>query len=70
MADMNALFSKEPLIIDNGSGVIKAGRSKQEKPEIEFSSYVGRPKYTKVMMGTPEQDLYVGNECDKHKGLL
>lgn len=65
------LFSQtKPLIIDNGSGIIKAGFGGQEKPSVEFANIVGRPKHTKVMMTKFDQDLYIGNDCDKAKGLL
>jgi centractin len=49
--DSDNLFkNNDPLIIDNGSAIIKAGIGGKEKPELEFNAYVGRPKHTKVMM--------------------
>jgi centractin len=38
----------EPLVIDNGSGFIKAGVAGQESPRTVFPNTVGRLKYKKV----------------------
>lgn len=56
------LFNKQPIVIDNGSGVIKAGFSGDEKPKLVFNNYVGRPKYSKVILTTHDQDLYLGSQ--------
>ena len=66
----NIIFNKQPVVIDNGSGVIKAGLSGDERPKMIFNNYVGRPKHSKVMLTTHDQDLFIGSECDKNKGLL
>lgn len=67
---LDEIFNKQPVVIDNGSGVIKAGLSGEEKPKLIFNNYVGRPKHNKVMLTTHDQDLFLGPECDKSKGLL
>jgi centractin len=41
---------KAPIIIDNGSGVMKAGLGGDEKPTLKFNTYVGRPKYRQSMI--------------------
>ena len=41
----------QPLVIDNGTGVIKAGFAGTDKPRVVFHSYVGRPKHQRVMNG-------------------
>lgn len=56
------LFNKQPIVIDNGSGVIKAGLSGDEKPKLIFNNYVGRPKYNKVVLTESDQDLFLGSE--------
>jgi actin len=33
------------IVIDNGSGVCKAGFASEEAPQSVFSSVIGRPKY-------------------------
>ena len=38
-------MSEEPhIVIDNGSGVIKAGVSGEQKPSVKFPSIVGVPR--------------------------
>jgi len=39
------------LIIDNGSGMVKAGIGGEDKPRVMFPSIVGRPMYRAVMPG-------------------
>jgi centractin len=48
MAD---LIANQPVVIDNGSGVLKAGFAGGEKPKIVFGSTVGRPKHERTMIG-------------------
>ncbi|KAI6227540.1 Arp-1 [Aphelenchoides fujianensis] len=60
----------QPVVIDNGSGSIKAGFAGEEKPRVVFPNYVGRPKYTRVMASTLVRDSYVGNEAQKYRGIL
>lgn len=40
-----------PVIIDNGSGVCKAGLSGEDGPRTAFPCVVGTPKYKSVMQG-------------------
>lgn len=66
-----SLFSKQPLVIDTGSAVMKAGLSGEEKPGMISKNVVGRPKHHKVMISSLEKkETIVGNECDQHRGLL
>jgi len=41
---------KAPIVIDNGSGIMKAGLGGESEPSLVFNSYVGRPIYEKVMI--------------------
>jgi centractin len=41
---------KAPIVIDNGSGQMKAGIGGEQEPSLVFNSYVGRPIYQKVMI--------------------
>ncbi len=34
-----------PIVIDNGSGMCKAGISGDDAPRTAFPSIIGRPKY-------------------------
>ena len=48
-----------PVVIDNGSGMCKAGLSGDDAPRSSFPSVVGRPKYENIMVGM-NKDCYVG----------
>ena len=39
------------VIIDNGSGIIKAGFAGDDAPRTVFSSEVGKPKVPGIMVG-------------------
>uniref|UniRef100_A0A6M2DPT2 Beta-centractin n=1 Tax=Xenopsylla cheopis TaxID=163159 RepID=A0A6M2DPT2_XENCH len=60
----------QPVVIDNGSGVIKAGFAGDQTPKCRFPNYIGRPKHVRVMAGALEGDLFVGPKAEEHRGLL
>lgn len=60
MVDYEENIIKAPIVIDTGSGVIKAGLGGEEKPAVIFNNYVGRPKHERVMFTANEQDRYIG----------
>ncbi|XP_003383898.1 PREDICTED: beta-centractin-like [Amphimedon queenslandica] len=64
------LITSQPIVIDNGSGVIKAGFAGDEDPRVRLSSYVGRPKHVKVMAGGLEGSTFIGPTAEEHRGLL
>ncbi|RNA03469.1 Actin-4 -like protein [Brachionus plicatilis] len=47
------------LVVDNGSGMCKAGFSGDDAPRAVFPSIVGRPKHHGVMVGMGHKDSYV-----------
>jgi len=63
---------KPALVIDNGSGVLKAGFAGEEQPKYVIPAIVGRPKHTKAMVGgTIEPDaILVGAKAEEYRGLL
>ena len=66
---------KLPIIVDVGSGEIKAGFSGEEKPKILFKNFIGEPKYKKVLQpfNKEHQELnerYIGEDCDKYMGII
>jgi len=55
------------LVVDNGSGMCKAGFAGDDAPRAVFPSIVGRPKHPGIMVGMGDQkDAYVGDEAIKH----
>lgn len=55
------------VILDAGSGYVKAGLSDQEMPSTTFPAIVGRMK---IDVGVGEKDQLVGNEALAKKGVL
>ncbi|KAK7207302.1 actin-2 [Myxozyma melibiosi] len=68
--DLPTQLLNQPLVIDNGTGELKAGFAGSEQPEVFFPTLVGRPKHSRVMAGALEDDIFVGPEATKHRGLL
>ena len=58
------------IIIDNGTGYIKAGLSFDEEPRTIFPQCVGYPKYESGMVGRDKKDFYIGDEAKAKRGVL
>jgi len=58
------------VIIDNGSGMVKAGFAGEEGPRAVFPSIVGRPKTQQTMHGVTQKNEYIGDEAMQKKGIL
>lgn len=63
-------MTNQPVVIDNGSGTIKAGFAGQDHPKCFFPSFVGRPKHVRVMAGALEGDVFIGRKAQEFRGLL
>ena len=50
------------LVIDNGSGMVKAGFAGDDAPRAVFPSIVGRPRHMNVMAGMGHKDSYVARK--------
>lgn len=68
----DAALGNQPIVIDNGSGLIKAGFAGGDVPQIVFPSYVGHMKHMRIMPGGEysQGEVFVGNRVEKHRGLF
>ena len=62
----------QPIVIDNGTGMIKAGFAGADKPRVVFRSCVGRAKHHRIMPGGALEgsELFVGGKVEEHRGAL
>ncbi|CAG9329712.1 unnamed protein product [Blepharisma stoltei] len=60
----------QALIIDNGSGMCKAGIAGDDAPRAVFPSIVGRPRTPGIIEGTESKEVYIGDEAQANRGVL
>mmetsp|Transcript_148790 Transcript_148790/g.211308 ORF Transcript_148790/g.211308 Transcript_148790/m.211308 type:complete len:135 (+) Transcript_148790:30-434(+) len=58
------------IIIDNGTGMCKAGIAGDDAPSSSFPAVIGRPKFANYMVGCDNKEMYVGEEAIARKGVL
>ncbi|XP_061457909.1 uncharacterized protein LOC133372838 [Rhineura floridana] len=58
------------VIIDNGSGVCKAGISGEQAPRTVVATVVGYPKSQAIMFGPVQRESYVGKGAQAKRGIL
>ncbi|CAO1602796.1 Centractin [Xanthoria calcicola] len=67
---MTDTLHNAPIVLDNGSGTIRAGFAGEDLPKCYFPSYVGRPKHVRVLAGALEGDIFIGHRAQELRGLL
>ncbi|RKP28997.1 Actin/actin-like protein [Metschnikowia bicuspidata] len=72
----------QPVVLDNGSGNLKAGFAGEDRPKHCMPTVVGRPKYQKVMAALlflaiepsalryNNDETYIGTIAQQNRGLL
>jgi len=58
------------LVVDNGSGLCKAGFAGETAPRAVFPSIVGRPRHTGLMLGSATKYIFIGDEAQSKRGVL
>ena len=60
------------LVVDNGSGVCKAGVAGEDAPRVIFSSVVGKTCHQGAihMGGMDKKDFYVGDKAQEQRCVL
>ena len=58
----------QALVIDNGSGFMKAGFAGADYPQSVFPTITCRNRHRGVMVGMGQKDFYVGDEAWSHRG--
>ncbi|XP_041951224.1 uncharacterized protein LOC121711587 isoform X4 [Alosa sapidissima] len=61
---------KTPIVLDTGSGLMKAGFADQSLPTTIFPTVIGVPKYEEVMNGHFERETYIGHDAQHMRGVL
>jgi len=64
------VIANQPVVIDNGTGIMKAGFAGEETVKCTFPSYVGRPKHKRTMAGAAEGDTFIGARAEELRGIL
>lgn len=58
------------IVVDNGSGSIKAGFSGDDAPKAVFANVAGRPKSEEAAATMVHKDAFIGGEALAKRSLL
>jgi len=58
------------IVVDNGSGIIKAGFTGSDAPEVVFNNEIGRPAYNPVLLTGNYSQYFIGKQLDIMRGVV
>lgn len=61
---------RHPIVIDNGSGQIKAGIASEDSPRSIFPTIVGIPRTKKAILDKKCKTRYVGQDTKEREAML
>uniref|UniRef100_A0A3Q0R5C0 Uncharacterized protein n=1 Tax=Amphilophus citrinellus TaxID=61819 RepID=A0A3Q0R5C0_AMPCI len=67
---MSDYFNSLPIVLDTGSGLMKAGFADQHLPNVIFPTIIGVPKYEEILNGSLEREAYIGHDAQHMRGVL
>ena len=62
------MSEQQTIIIDNGSGMVKAGFAGEDAPREVFRNIVSRPKHSITKQAYTNKSEYIGDEA-MHAGV-
>ena len=60
----------EPLVIDIGTGTLKAGFASEHAPKHPIPMVIGKPRSKGILVGMDQKDFYIGKEAIEKKKFL
>ena len=63
---------QRPIVIDNGSGVVKAGYGGDDHPSSVFATIIAKPKSKAIMVGGKsggDDEYFIGDEAQQKRGI-
>lgn len=66
----NIDLHNQPVVIDNGSCVLKAGLSGDSKPKVFEFNVIGKISGSKTIPSSINRDKYIGNEAQRLRSIL
>ena len=60
----------EPVVIDIGSGHLKAGFASDDAPKHMIPMVIGKPRNKALLVGMEAKDSYIGHEAKAKRNVL